>query len=664
MAKYQSKHTGAQIDSGIDKVSILEIQANSMNERISTIENSMITDVYTKEESDAKYTLKDNVYTKEEADLKYVLKDETYTKEEADAKYATNETVGELEGDIQELGNRIDNIQPSETVDAYTKEESDSRYASKATENQTNTNTNNIADLTTKVTNIESSYIKSVAYEPIAGIFTFTLQDGSIRTVDLAIEKVVTNFEYIEDSAVPTDLTGYTVTVPVGWIAEAGYGMFDVCDDVDFPILAIGYTKDRWSLTEAENSITRCYSEESIGAEIEDATDNTQAITFIAGADKQDVTSQQLIQWLVSNKATFTKDGVVPTGEAGLKLTLADGTSQFIPLAEFIKDYTGKDGDQIQINIVNHEVSAILKDGSIKINHLDSKFANDVNAVFTAIGELLNDVQDNTEAIADRYTKQETGDLIDAKIEDAKEELKNIYLTKSNDTVIDDGQIVVVNADGSTSYSTETLYEITNRISSLEQNQGSGSSFGGTVFETQQIIIEVSDWTELPDSEPYKYFANVTLSKSLDNAISVELINNNPILFAKYGFAIGEVTAMDELEIYSIGQPNDSVILTLEVISQQVSLITFILDGVGYNGRNYEAEEGMTWEEWINSDYNVDNFIIKDTYILAIDTTSLTDYLSYEENYSRWVLKTDVITPITYFVDRYEHGLGGGAGEE
>ena len=131
MAKYQSKHTGAQIDSGIDKVSILEIQANSMNERISTIENSMITDVYTKEESDAKYILKDDVYTKEEADLKYVLKDETYTKEEADAKYATNETVGELEGDIQELGNRIDNIQPSETVDAYTKEESDAKYALK-----------------------------------------------------------------------------------------------------------------------------------------------------------------------------------------------------------------------------------------------------------------------------------------------------------------------------------------------------------------------------------------------------------------------------------------------------------------------------------------------------------------------------------------------------
>lgn len=43
---------------------------------------------------------------------------------------------------------------------------------------------------------IENSYIKSVDYEPGTGIFRFTLQDGTIKTMDLAIEKVVTNFNY------------------------------------------------------------------------------------------------------------------------------------------------------------------------------------------------------------------------------------------------------------------------------------------------------------------------------------------------------------------------------------------------------------------------------------------------------------------------------------
>ncbi len=35
------------------------------------------------------------------------------------------------------------------------------------------------------------------------------------------------------------------------------------------------------------------------------------------------------------------------------------------------------------------------------------------------------------------------------------------------------------------------------------------------------------------------------------------------------------------------------------------NLITFIIDGV-----TYQAEDGMTWTEWVNSKYNIDNFII------------------------------------------------------
>ena len=34
-------------------------------------------------------------------------------------------------------------------------------------------------------------------------------------------------------------------------------------------------------------------------------------------------------------------------------------------------------------------------------------------------------------------------------------------------------------------------------------------------------------------------------------------------------------------------------------------LITFTVDGI-----EYQAEEGMTWEKWVNSDYNIDGYII------------------------------------------------------
>lgn len=52
----------------------------------------------------------------------------------------------------------------------------------------------------TDVAAIKAKYIKEVAYEESTGVFTFTLQDGTTKVVDLAIEKVVTNFEYDEES--------------------------------------------------------------------------------------------------------------------------------------------------------------------------------------------------------------------------------------------------------------------------------------------------------------------------------------------------------------------------------------------------------------------------------------------------------------------------------
>lgn len=48
----------------------------------------------------------------------------------------------------------------------------------------------------TDVATIKEKYIKEVAYAEGTGVFTFTLQDGTTKTIDLAIEKVVTNFEY------------------------------------------------------------------------------------------------------------------------------------------------------------------------------------------------------------------------------------------------------------------------------------------------------------------------------------------------------------------------------------------------------------------------------------------------------------------------------------
>lgn len=68
-----------------------------------------------------------------------------------------------------------------------------------------------------KVAAIESAYLKSVEYTPETGIFKFVKQDGSEQTFDLAIEKVVTNFEYDEEteSLVLTLADGTKQSIPL-----------------------------------------------------------------------------------------------------------------------------------------------------------------------------------------------------------------------------------------------------------------------------------------------------------------------------------------------------------------------------------------------------------------------------------------------------------------
>lgn len=70
------------------------------------------------------------------------------------------------------------------------------------------------------------------------------------------------------------------------------------------------------------------------------------------------------------------------------------------------------------------------------------------------------------------------------------------------------------------------------------------------------------------------------------------------------------------------------------------NLITFTIDGV-----QYQAEEGMTWEEWINSEYNANNLIyINDIGICKTSDGNgqLTRYTLYTNDYV-WVSQNDYI---------------------
>ena len=97
-----------------------------------------------------------------------------------------------------------------------------------------------------------------------------------------------------------------------------------------------------------------------------------------------------------------------------------------------------------------------------------------------------------------------------------------------------------------------------------DNNDPTWINMPSVVPTTEALTIENTSWTTLSDSSPYTYNATVTLTTTIGTDSIVELINNQPALFATYGFAIGSISGQ-VATIYSIGQPSTSVTLTVGV---------------------------------------------------------------------------------------------------
>lgn len=80
----------------------------------------------------------------------------------------------------------------------------------------------------------------------------------------------------------------------------------------------------------------------------------------------------------------------------------------------------------------------------------------------------------------------------------------------------------------------------------------------------ETFTVASSDWTSDANIAPFDYKATVTVTTTIGANTIVELVNNNAVAFATYGFSIGDVTGQ-VVTIYSIGQPSANIDFLIKV---------------------------------------------------------------------------------------------------
>ena len=125
-------------------------------------------------------------------------------------------------------------------------------------------------------------------------------------------------------------------------------------------------------------------------------------------------------------------------------------------------------------------------------------------------------------------------------------------------------------------------------------------------------------------------------------------------VWSKKDSADGPVTGYvisNDGEKYPDGGWSDGVFYTLELEpTLPATIISFKIDNwsLGDNLATYQAEEGMTWEEFVVSDYNTNSNFTIDSSNKIISSICGSGRPNSSSNY---ILKTDIIEPKTYLVD-------------
>lgn len=81
--------------------------------------------------------------------------------------------------------------------------------------------------------------------------------------------------------------------------------------------------------------------------------------------------------------------------------------------------------------------------------------------------------------------------------------------------------------------------------------------------EYEQYTIYASDWNDLSDHEPFVAVVGKQAQYDIGQRTVVELINNDPQKFAKYGLVIGTITNSGIIRFWAVKKPTETVTLTV-----------------------------------------------------------------------------------------------------
>ena len=134
------------------------------------------------------------------------------------------------------------------------------------------------------------------------------------------------------------------------------------------------------------------------------------------------------------------------------------------------------------------------------------------------------------------------------------------YTSFSVLSVYDDADTIIIDMVGGSPYRHIWTLEFNYGNTATVVDKGNMETTG--VEET--FTKATGDWSALANSSPYTYSTTVTLTTPVSFSSVVELVNNDIVKFATYGFGILSVSGQ-VATIASIGQPDSSVTFKIKV---------------------------------------------------------------------------------------------------